>query len=99
MSTCNYTVDESGIALMIIDNPPMNALSAHVLEDIRKAVTNVLEDSYVRVIVFTGVGNAFSVWGPCYFLTLLLRSAKKHGEYIRIGSCTMRQATTLYRNF
>ena len=25
MSTCNYTVDESGVALMKINNPPMNA--------------------------------------------------------------------------
>jgi len=59
MSTCNYTVDENGIALMIIDNPPMNALSTSVLNEIRESVKKALADDAVRVVIFTGAGKAF----------------------------------------
>ena len=59
MSTCTYTTDNNGIAEMIIDNPPMNALSTSVLNDIKEAVTNALKDDQVRVVVFTGAGRAF----------------------------------------
>lgn len=59
MSTCTYTVDEAGVALMVIDNPPMNALSTPVVKDISDAVKKALADSAVRVVVFTGAGKAF----------------------------------------
>lgn len=59
MSTCTYTVDEHGVALMVIDNPPMNALSTPVINDIRACVEKALGDGAVRVIVFTGAGRAF----------------------------------------
>ncbi len=56
---CYYTVDEKGIAIMVIDNPPMNALSTPVLGDIRDTITRALSDDSVRVVVFTGAGKAF----------------------------------------
>ncbi len=59
MSTCTYTVDDSGVALMIINNPPMNTLSTKVLNDIEESVLKALKDDSVRVIVFTGEGKAF----------------------------------------
>lgn len=59
MSTCSYTVDDRGVALMIINNPPMNALSTPVIKDIRAAVEKALADSAVRVVVFSGEGRAF----------------------------------------
>ena len=59
MSTCTYTVDDSGVAVMIIDNPPMNALATPVLKDIENAVDKALADDAVRVVVFTGAGKAF----------------------------------------
>jgi enoyl-CoA hydratase len=59
MSTCTYTVDESGIAIMKINNPPMNALSTPVIKDIHETVEKALKDDAVRVIVFTGEGKAF----------------------------------------
>jgi len=58
MSRCTYTV-ENGVALMIIDNPPMNALSTSVINEIRDCVKAALNDSSVRVVVFTGAGRAF----------------------------------------
>ena len=59
MSSCTYTVDEQGVALMIINNPPLNALGTAVIKDIRDAVEKALADPAVRVVVFTGAGKAF----------------------------------------
>jgi enoyl-CoA hydratase/carnithine racemase len=56
---CSYWVNEAGVALMEISNPPMNALSRPVLADIRDSLTKALADGAVRVIVFTGAGKAF----------------------------------------
>jgi enoyl-CoA hydratase/carnithine racemase len=56
---CCYSVNEAGVALMEINNPPMNALSRPVLDDIRDALVKALADKDVRVIVFTGAGKAF----------------------------------------
>jgi len=56
---CDYTVDEKGVALMVIKNPPMNTLARPVLEDIQNAVKRANADNSVRVIVFTGDGKAF----------------------------------------
>jgi enoyl-CoA hydratase/carnithine racemase len=44
---------------MEINNPPMNALSRPVLDEIRDTLTKALADKDVRVIVFTGAGKAF----------------------------------------
>lgn len=56
---CSYTVHDSGVAVMEISNPPMNALSRPVLKDIRSTLSRALADKDVRVIVFTGAGKAF----------------------------------------
>lgn len=56
---CDYTVDESGVALMVINNPPMNTLGKPVLTDMADAVTRANADREVRVLVFTGEGKAF----------------------------------------
>jgi len=59
MSTCTYQTNEKGIAEMIINNPPMNALSTSVLDDIKKTISKALADDQVRVIIFSGAGKAF----------------------------------------
>jgi enoyl-CoA hydratase/carnithine racemase len=56
---CSYTVKDAGVALMEINNPPMNALSWAVLGEIRDTLVTALKDPEVRVIVFTGAGKAF----------------------------------------
>ncbi|MBN1654559.1 MAG: enoyl-CoA hydratase/isomerase family protein [Deltaproteobacteria bacterium] len=59
MSICTYTVDGNGVALMTLDNPPMNALSYDIVSEIRACVQKALADNSVRVVVFTGAGKAF----------------------------------------
>ena len=56
---CYYSVNEAGVALMEINNPPMNALNRPTLHDMRDTLTKALADPDVRVIVFTGAGRAF----------------------------------------
>lgn len=56
---CSYSVDETGVAMMVIDNPPMNALSRAVIEEIQDSFEKAFADPGVRVIVFTGAGKAF----------------------------------------
>jgi enoyl-CoA hydratase len=56
---CYYSLNDAGVALMEINNPPMNALSRPVLDAIKDTLTEALTDKDVRVIVFTGVGKAF----------------------------------------
>ena len=58
-SRCTYTVNGTGVALMKINNPPMNALSWSVLDEIRDTLIKAIHDEEVRVIVFTGAGKAF----------------------------------------
>ncbi|MGA3281008.1 MAG: enoyl-CoA hydratase-related protein [Smithella sp.] len=58
-SRCTYTVNSTGVALMEINNPPMNALSWSVLDEIRDTLFAAIHDEEVRVIVFTGAGKAF----------------------------------------
>ncbi len=55
---CHYSV-ENGIALLTIDNPPMNALNHVVLKDMREAIGQLIENDSVRVVIVTGAGKAF----------------------------------------
>jgi len=59
MSTCTYSVDDKGIAVMEINNPPMNALGSSVILDLEKAINDVIADEKARVVIFTGAGAAF----------------------------------------
>jgi enoyl-CoA hydratase/carnithine racemase len=54
----NYSV-ENRIATVIINNPPMNALSREVFSDIDKVFTEINNDDGIKAIVFTGEGRAF----------------------------------------
>lgn len=49
-----------GVALLVLDNPPMNALSTAVLSDLRLAIDHLAGRKDIRVVVLTGAGRAFS---------------------------------------
>ncbi|MCD6571622.1 MAG: enoyl-CoA hydratase/isomerase family protein [Deltaproteobacteria bacterium] len=55
---CSYEVDD-GVAIMTIDNPPMNALSNKTVNDITSVTLKAVADPDVRVIIITGKGKAF----------------------------------------
>ncbi len=56
---CYYEIEGNGVALLTIDNPPMNALSPAVLADMKESINDALENDAVRVIIVTGAGKAF----------------------------------------
>ena len=55
---CHHII-ENGIAIITIDNPPMNALNHIVLQDLRNSVNALIDNAAVRVIIITGAGKAF----------------------------------------
>ncbi len=83
-SVCGYRVEEGGIAVMEINNPPMNALSIPVLGAVRQAVNEALADGSVRVIVFTGAGKAF-IAGADINEIEKLHIAQEGSDYLKAG--------------
>jgi enoyl-CoA hydratase len=81
---CCYKVNESGVALMEINNPPMNALSDSVLTHIRDTLTKALSDKSVRVVVFTGVGKAFIAGADISELNMY-ETAQEGADFLKKG--------------
>ncbi len=81
---CYYSVDDKGIALMEINNPPMNALSTPVLQDIKDTIAKALADNAVRVVIFTGFGKAF-IAGADINEIKALNTAKAGSTYLING--------------
>jgi 3-hydroxyacyl-CoA dehydrogenase len=50
---------ENQIAILTIENPPVNALSAAVQESLRDAIARAMQDSSVDAVVLIGAGNTF----------------------------------------
>jgi enoyl-CoA hydratase/3-hydroxyacyl-CoA dehydrogenase len=56
---CVYEVGDDGVAVMYVENPPMNVLSIKTVNDITNTVLAACADNRVRVILLTGRGKAF----------------------------------------
>ena len=50
---------QQGIAVLAMDNPPVNQLSGHFVGEIAEAITSAFQDSAVKAIVLTGTGKNF----------------------------------------
>ena len=59
MSTLVTSTVQDGIAVITIDNPPVNALSQEVADGIDAAVARAQADAAVRGIVIAGAGRTF----------------------------------------
>jgi 3-hydroxyacyl-CoA dehydrogenase len=59
MSTLVTSTVQDGIAVITIDNPPVNALSQDVADGIDAAVSRAQADAAVRGIVIAGAGRTF----------------------------------------
>lgn len=57
------TTVESAVALVTIDNPPVNALSSALLEELEAELDRLDNDDAVRAIVLTGAGERAFVAG------------------------------------
>ena len=63
MSTFVSTERRDAVALVTIDNPPMNALSAALLDELEAEIDALDRDGDVRVIVVRGAGDRAFVAG------------------------------------
>jgi enoyl-CoA hydratase len=60
---CISTEQDGAVAVVTIDNPPMNALSAPLLEELEAEVERLDADDAVRAIVLKGAGERAFVAG------------------------------------
>lgn len=67
------------VAVMILSNPPVNALSANVLMELKNAFESMKDDANVRAIVLTGEGAVFAAGADIKELQNL-KSAKEAEE-------------------
>jgi len=52
--------EEDGVEILILKNPPVNALSTALLSDLDHAVEAIEADGHVRAVILTGDGQYFS---------------------------------------
>jgi enoyl-CoA hydratase len=57
----SYSVDENGVALLKISNPPMNALDEIVMSQLEECLRRIPTDETVKVVVITAEGPTFIV--------------------------------------
>ncbi|HUJ21207.1 MAG TPA: 3-hydroxyacyl-CoA dehydrogenase NAD-binding domain-containing protein [Bryobacteraceae bacterium] len=88
-----YSVVDS-VAIITVDNPPVNALSPGIPEGIDEAVARAAGDSAARAVVLIGAGNTFIAGADIrYFETIpgressLERSHAIHARLRRIEDC------------
>ncbi|MHB8482154.1 MAG: enoyl-CoA hydratase [Nitrospiria bacterium] len=79
----NYTVEDH-IAVVTINNPPANALGTPVMREVEEVFAGLEKDQNVRVIVFTGAGQAF-ISGADIKEIASINSAKKGEEVTTLG--------------
>ena len=58
---CYYEVNEKGVALVKINNPPMNALDEATMRQLESSMKKLAADDAVKVVVITGEGATFIV--------------------------------------
>lgn len=59
MSNSVNVANENGVAIVTIDNPPVNALSFHVREPLMQALVSLRDDPSVAAIVIACAGRTF----------------------------------------
>lgn len=53
----NYHVRPSGVAILTLDNPPLNLTTLTTLDRLSDACLQITKDKHIRAVVITGVGD------------------------------------------
>ena len=56
---CGYEVDQKGVAILKINNPPMNAIDEELMDQMEAALQDIAGDDAVKVVIVSGEGMAF----------------------------------------
>ncbi|MDX1982875.1 MAG: 3-hydroxyacyl-CoA dehydrogenase NAD-binding domain-containing protein [Bryobacteraceae bacterium] len=75
----NFSI-ENGIAVITVDNPPVNALSPGVPEGIAEAVRTAAADADVSALVLIGAGRSFIAGADIKEFGKVTSGQKKRGE-------------------
>jgi enoyl-CoA hydratase len=95
MEFVKLRIDE-GIALITIDNPPVNVLSPKVLEELSVAVDEIANDATARGVVITAAGtNAFCAGADVKAFASM--GSEKVPEMIKLGHNTFNKIEHLDR--
>src|SRR5690349_1120916 len=96
-------IDE--VAVITVDNPPVNALSPGVPEGVDAAVTRAAADPAAHAVVLIGAGSTFIAGADIrYFETVrtremsLERSRNIHARLVRIESCPKPLVAAIHGN-
>src|SRR5712692_1331510 len=105
MSTLVRSETKHGVAVITVDNPPVNALSPAVWEGIDEAVARAANDPGIDAIVIVGAGTTFIAGADIkVFDTLktrelsLERSAKTHALLKRLEDCCKPLVAAIHGN-
>jgi enoyl-CoA hydratase/carnithine racemase len=83
--------EEDGVEILVLKNPPVNALSTSLLDELDRKVAELSSDARVRAVVLTGDGQYFSAGADLKEMaTLDLAAApgmvrKTHGLFGRLS--------------
>ena len=58
-ATIETTEPRPGVLQLTLDRPPLNAMTAELIEDLHVVLRRIREDSRIRAVVLTGAGRAF----------------------------------------
>jgi enoyl-CoA hydratase/carnithine racemase len=76
---------DRGVAILRLDRPPMNALSAELLDDLERAVDDVADDPAVAAVVLYGGEKVFAAGADIKeFAAQTHSSMLRHGERISL---------------
>ena len=56
---CEYEVDQKGVVILKVNNPPLNAIDEELMDQMEAALQNIAGDDAAKVVVITGEGMAF----------------------------------------
>ena len=59
LETLNYSQDEFGVGLLVIDRPPVNALGRQLVQDLGTAAAALAADASVRALTLAADGRTF----------------------------------------
>jgi enoyl-CoA hydratase/carnithine racemase len=68
-----------GVALLTLDNPPVNQMSPQLMQDFGAAIGEAMQDEAVKAIVLTGTGKNFIAGADITRLQLVKKKEDIHG--------------------
>ncbi len=85
--------EEDGVEILVLKNPPVNALSTVLMGDLDRRVTELAADPKVRAVILTGEGQYFSAGADLKEMaTLDLATAP---QIVRNGHATLARLANL----